>query len=373
MTMLEKIPYTKPSITDLELSFVSDAAAHGWGPKCYEYIERFEREFADYLGVKHAIATSSCTGAITLAVASLGLGPGDEVILADTNWIASVAPLIHAGVKPIFVDIDPTTWCINVEEIRRVVTKDSKAILATHLYGNLVQMNELRSIAKEFNLFILEDAAEAIGSTYFDKRAGSFGDFGFFSFHGTKTISTGEGGMLVTNDSLLYERALTLSNHGRARNEVKQFWPHFVGYKFKMSNLQAALGCAQLSRVDQLVARKREILANYVDFLSNYPYVQMNQSPLGSSTGAWMPTLVLSTDFKHYLAPLMKSFRSSGIDARPFFWPLSSLPMFESAPKNTNAYSISERALNLPSYHDITQGELERVFQAVSDVLPRIE
>ena len=241
MSNKSRILYTKPSITNLEVNYATDAAAYGWGERCYEYIDRFEKAFKTHLGVKHAIATSSCTGALHMGLAALGVGPGDEVILADTNWIATAAPISYLAAKPIFVDILPDTWCIDPDLVEKAITPQTKAIIATHLYGNLCDMNELLDIGIRHKIPIIEDAAEAIGSVYHGNRAGSMGQFGAFSFHGTKTITTGEGGILVTNDDDLYEHALTLSNHGRRRDQTKQFWPDMIGYKYKMSSIQAAL------------------------------------------------------------------------------------------------------------------------------------
>ncbi len=250
--MKPRIHYTKPSITELEIRYATDAAANGWGEKCYEYINRFEKAFKSHLGVKYAIATSSCTGALHMGMAALGIGPGDEVIMADTNWIATASPIVHLGATPVFVDILPDSWCLDPELVEQAITPRTKAIVAVHLYGNLCDMEQLLSIGKKYGIPVIEDAAEAIGSVYHGKRAGSMGKFGAFSFHGTKTLTTGEGGMFVTNDLELYEHVLTLSNHGRARGQTKQFWPDMVGYKYKMSNIQAAIGCAQIERIERL-------------------------------------------------------------------------------------------------------------------------
>jgi perosamine synthetase len=247
--MKPRIHYTKPSITELEVTYATDAARNGWGERCYEYILRFEAAFKAHLDVKYAIATSSCTGALHMGLAALGVGPGDEVILADTNWIASAAPIVHLGAKPVFVDILPDSWCIDPELAEAAITPRTKAIMAVHLYGNLCDMDRLLDIGKRHGIPIIEDAAEAIGSQYHDKRAGSMGKFGGFSFHGSKTLTTGEGGMFVTNDADLYEKVLTLSNHGRARGQTKQFWPDTVSYKYKMSNIQAAIGCRKSSEL----------------------------------------------------------------------------------------------------------------------------
>ncbi len=367
--MKSRILYTKPSITEREVAYATDAAANGWGERCYEYIERFESLFKAYLGVEYAIATSSCTGALHMGLAALGIGPGDEVILADTNWIATAAPITYLGAKPVFVDILPDTWCIDPELAEAAITPRTKAIIATHLYGNLCDMDRLLAIGAKYGIPIIEDAAEAIGSVYHGKRAGSMGLFGVFSFHGTKTITTGEGGMFVTNDANLYEKVLTLSNHGRRRGQAKQFWPDVVGYKYKMSNIQAAIGCAQMERIDELVARKRDILAYYKEQLLPLGGISMNPEPPGTINGAWMPTAVFSPETGVTREKLLEAFSRENIDARVFFWPLSSLPMFTPQPQNRHAMETPKQAINLPSYHDLTTPELERVCGVVEGLL----
>jgi len=285
----KRIPYTRPSITELEVGYATDAARNGWGEHCYDYLNRFEARFREYVGVRHAIATSSCTGALHMGLAALGIGPGDEVILADTNWVASVAPVVHLGAQPVFVDILADSWCLDPAQVEAAITPRTKAILAVHLYGNLCAMDRLLAIGRERGIPVVEDAAEAIGSVWHGKRAGSMGVFGAFSFHGTKTLTTGEGGMFVTDDDALYERVLTLSNHGRARGQKRQFWPDVVGYKYKLSNVQAAIGCGQLERIAELEARKRAILRNYRELLADCKGVAMNPEPAGTQNGAWMP------------------------------------------------------------------------------------
>lgn len=360
-----KIPYTKPSITSLEVQYAADAAANGWGDKCYEYINRFEGEFKKHLGVQYAIATSSCTGALHMGMAALGIGPGDEVIMADTNWIATASPIVHLGAKPVFVDILADTWCINPELVEKAITPKTKAIVAVHLYGNLCEMEQLIAIGNRYGIPVIEDAAEAIGSIYKGKRAGSIGKFGSFSFHGSKTITTGEGGMFVTSDKALYEKVLTLSNHGRSQNQTKQFWPDSVGFKYKLSNVQAAIGCAQMARIDDLIQRKKNILSRYKNFLKSIPDISMNPEPADGSNGAWMPTVVFSPQIGVTREMLQASFKEEQIDARVFFWPLSTLPVFSGRALNFNSHSIAERAINLPSFHDMTESDIERVSEVI--------
>lgn len=367
--MRPRIPYTKPSITELEVKYATDAATNGWGEQCYAYINRFEELFKQHLGVSYSIATSSCTGALHMGMAALGIGPGDEVIMADTNWIATASPIVNLGAKPVFVDILPDSWCIDPEKAEAAITPRTKAIVAVHLYGNLCDMERLLAIGKKYGVTIIEDAAEAIGSIYHGKRAGSMGKFGAFSFHGTKTLTTGEGGMFVTNDAELFERVLTLSNHGRARGQAKQFWPDLVGFKYKMSNIQAAIGCAQVERIEELTGRKREIMARYHERLAGLPGLRMNPEPEGTVNGAWMPTVVFDTETGITREKLQAAFAVENADARVFFWPLSSLPMFEERPENKIAWCIPHRAINLPSYHDLTEAEQERVAVTIHAVV----
>ena len=366
--MKQRIYYTKPSITELEVSYATDAAKNGWGEQCYAYINRFEELFRQHLGVQYAIATSSCTGALHLGLAALGIGAGDEVIMADTNWIATPAPIVQLGATPVFVDILPESWCIDPALAEAAITPRTKAIIAVHLYGNLCEMEQLLAIGEKYGIPVIEDSAEAIGSVYHGKRAGSMGKFGTFSFHGTKTVTTGEGGMFVTNDPELYEHVLTLSNHGRARGQTKQFWPDMVGFKYKMSNIQAAIGCAQIERIEELTRRKREIFSYYRNCLAHLPGVSINPEPAGIVNGAWMPTVVFATETGVTREQLQAAFKAENIDARVFFYPLSSLPMFEAKSSNCVSFDIPQRAINLPSYHDLTDPEIGRVSNVIDNL-----
>jgi perosamine synthetase len=363
-----RIYYTKPSITELEVEYATDAARNGWGEKCYEYIGRFEDAFCKHLDVRHAIATSSCTGAMHMGLAALGVGSGDEVILADTNWIATAAPVTYLGAKPVFVDILPDTWCIDPGKVEAAITHRTKAIIAVHLYGNLCDMDALLEIGNRHGIPVIEDAAEAIGSIWRGKRAGSMGAFGTFSFHGTKTLTTGEGGMFVTQDTDLYEQVLTLSNHGRARGQTKQFWPDMVGFKYKMSNLQAAIGCAQMERVDDLISAKRAVFRRYSDQLAGLP-IRMNPEPEECQNGFWMPTIVVDDDVPFDRERLLGQLAANNIDGRVFFWPLSMLPTFDAKPENEVSYRLYQRAVNLPSYHDLSEAEIEKVASLVRRVI----
>jgi perosamine synthetase len=361
VSQLSKIHYSKPSITELEVQYAQDAAANGWAEHCYDYIVRFEKEFAQWLGVKHAIATSSGTGALHLGLAALGIGPGDEVIVGDINWIASAAPIAHLGAKPVFVDVCEDTWCLDPRKVEEAITPKTKAIMAVHLYGSMSDMDALLDIGRRHRLHVIEDAAEALGSRWRNgNSAGTMGAYSAFSFHGTKTMTTGEGGMFVTNDDRLAHIVTTLNASGRVPGQSKQFWADMLGYKFKMSNIQAALGCAQLSRVEELIARRREIMDSYRERLADRP-LALNIEPEGTRNGYWMPTIVANRNLRFDREALLEEMRAHNIDARVFFWPLSMQPMFEAKPENEVSYSIYKRAINLPSYHDIREDEIDRV------------
>jgi perosamine synthetase len=365
MAALSKIHYAKPSITELEVQYVTDAAATGWGERCYDYVNRFEREFAEWLGVKHAVATSSGTGALHLGLVGLGIGPGDEVILGDINWIASAAPVVYLGGKPVFVDVLEDTWCLDPEQVEAAITPKTKAIIAVHLYGSVANMDALLDIGQRRGIPVIEDAAEAMGSRWANgKRTGAMGAFSAFSFHGTKTMTTGEGGMFATNDAKLAYTVTTLNALGRAPGQSKQFWPDMIGYKYKISNLQAAIGCAQLERIEELVAKRREIMHAYETRLGNLP-LALNVEPEGTVNGYWMPTMVANRDVSFDRDALLDDMRAHNIDARVFFWPLSMLPMFEAKPENEVSYSLYRRAINLPSYHDIGEDEIDRVCEII--------
>jgi perosamine synthetase len=365
----EKIPITKPSITSHEIGYVIDAITNGWGKACYDYIYKFQNAFAKYLGVPHALATSSCTGAIHLAYLAIGLQPGDEVICPDITWIASVAPITYLGATPVFVDVFRGTWCINPSKIEAAITSKTKAIMPVHLYGSVCEMDEIMEIAKKHQLYVIEDAAEALGSEYKGKKVGSFGDMAVFSFHGTKTMTTGEGGALVSKRKDLFDKACIFNDHGRNPKHNKTFWMDTIGYKYKMSNLQAALGLAQVERLDELVTRKREIFDYYAELFQDVEDIAMNIEPANTKNSYWMPTIIFDKSHDIDRENLFAFLNKRNIDTRPFFYPLSSLPMFEEKKENKLSYDIYSRGIHLPSFHDITEQQMIYVVQAIKSYL----
>lgn len=363
----EAIPYTRASATPADAAAVHRSVLEHRGPRFAEPIEEFEQTFARYVGTEFAIATSSCTGALELVLAGLDIGAGDEVILADTNWVATVAPVVHLGATPAFVDIDAESWCIDPDRVAAAIGPATRAIIATHLYGNVADLHRLQEIAAAHGVPLVEDAAEGLGSRLEGRHVGSFGVAGVFSFHGSKTISTGEGGMIVTDDPDLHRRLRILADHGRDPSDPRQFWPSRIGYKFKIAPIAAALGSSQLARIDVLLQERRRILAAYRGELEAPGVAMMNPVPVGVEHGAWMPTIVFSADSGVTREALLSSLRPDGIDARVVFWPLSSTPPFRHLPAGSNpvARAFAERAINLPSFPGMRRDQIDRVVAAV--------
>lgn len=364
---MERIPVAGPWITQREIDYVTDAVTNAWYANANMYHTRFEEAFATYVGRKYAMALPSCTSAIHLSLLALGVGPGDEVIIPDITWIASAAPITYVGATPVFVDIDSATWCIRADAFESAITERTKAVILVDLYGSMPDMSALLPIAQAHGISVIEDAAEAIGSSFHGTLAGGFGDASVFSFHGSKTLTTGEGGMLVTDRQDLFERAQILRDHGRQPGDV-QFFNTEVAHKYKMSSMQAALGLAQLERIDELVQRKRDIFGLYREAFADADGIVMNAEPVGTVNSCWMITAVWDRAWDRDKNETVQAMRNNGVDVRPFFHPLSSLPAYhgwdgiaKAARQNVVSYDISERAVNLPSGFNLTNGDVSRV------------
>lgn len=372
---MERIPVSGPWITQKEIDYVTDAVTNAWYSKANIYNERFERAFANYLGVKYAITLPSCTSAIHLSLLALGIGPGDEVIVPDVTWIASAAPITYVGATPVFADIDPKTWCLSAESFENCITPKTKTVIPVDLYGNMPNMDEVQDVAGRNDIAIIEDAAEAIGSEFHGKKAGSFGDAGVFSFHGSKTLTTGEGGMLVTDRKDLYDRALFLRDHGRKPGD-KMFFNTEVAFKYKMSSMQAALGLAQLERVEELVSVKRKIFSWYQESLDQIEGITLNYEAPNTINTYWMVSIILDEKYGIRKDRLIELMNAKGIDCRPFFHPLSSLPAYEKSAqanqarhRNHMSYKISPSGINLPSGFNMAEEKVRFVCNALKDIL----
>jgi perosamine synthetase len=372
---MDRIPVAGPSITQREIDYVTDAVTNAWYGNANMYHARFESAFAAYVGRKYAMALPSATSAIHLSLLALGVGPGDEVIIPDSTWIASAAPIDYVGATPVFVDVDAATWCIRPDTFEAAITKSTKAVILVDLYGSMPAMDKLLAIASARGIAVIEDAAEAVGSEYCGRLAGGFGDTSVFSFHGSKTLTTGEGGMLVTDRRDLYDRAQFLRDHGRVPGDV-QFFNTEVAYKYKMSSMQAALGLAQLERIEELVQKKRDIFAMYRDAFLDVPGITLNAEPAGTKNSYWMITAVWDRALGKSKNDIVMAMRNGGVDVRPFFHPLSSLPAYAELPgveiagqRNVVSYDIGSRAVNLPSGFNVSEREVGTVCTALRRAL----
>jgi perosamine synthetase len=355
-----------PSITDREVSYVLDAAKNGWNNQHSDYIRQFEKEFGAYTGAKHAMATSSCTGAMHLALVALGIGKGDEVIVPEITWIATAAVVEYIGATPVFCDVDADTWTMNPESVASLITENTRAIMPVHTYGHPCDMQPLWDLAKKHDLKIIEDAAQSIGAEYKGQKTGSLGDAAAFSFQGAKAVVTGEGGMLLCNNTALYEKSLFYGDQCRDHN--KALFNLDIGYKYKMSNVQAALGLAQTQRANDLINKKIQIFKWYQQRLADVEEITLNTEKSWAKNIYWMSSMVLSNKVKQDRLEFMAELKQRNIDSRPIFYPLSSFPMFNTT-DNPNAYHVGNRGINLPSGHNRTEEEVDYICSHIKDII----
>lgn len=362
-----------PSITEHEIEVVNDAMRNGWYEKPYWYVETFQKEFAAYHGRKYGIMTPNCTTSIHLLLTCLGISDGDEVIVPDCTWIATAAPISYLRATPVFCDIEPVNWCLNPQSLERCITPRTKAIIVVDLFGNMPVMKEIVAIAEKHGIPLIEDSAEALGSTYEGTRAGKFGIGSVFSFHRTKTLVTGEGGMLLLDDDKLYERCMLWRDHGRKPGGA-MYYNYEVTYKYMPFNLQAALGYAQFQRLDELVNKKREIWQMYRERLAEVEDIELNAEPEGVFNSVWITAMVFGRSHNLSKQDAINRLAEINVPARPFFYPLSSLPAYPGLeekyrPLNPNAYDISARAINLPGALNLTEDQIDFVCDGIKKVV----
>lgn len=369
MISVEKMILTAgPSIGRKEISYCADAAENGWNESHSHYLKKFEQKFQSYVGANHAVPTSSCTGAMHLALLALGIKPGDEVIVPEITWIATAAAVKYVGAVPVFCDVDKESWTMCPKSVEQEITSKTKAIMPVHIYGHPCEMDPIWDLAKQNDLYVIEDAAQSIGSEYKGQKTGSLGDMAAFSFQGAKALVTGEGGMLLCKNSEFFEKVKFLGDHGRDPNKV--LFNTAIGYKYKMSNIQAALGLAQIERVEEIVARKREIFSWYKSRLENIPEISLNVEKSWAKNIYWMSSIILSDKLDISRDVFMRKLKERNIDSRPIFYPISTFPMFESKfDANSNAYLIGNRGINLPSGHNRTEEEIDYICTHIKDIL----
>jgi perosamine synthetase len=368
---MSDIQMAGPWITEHEEKVVLDALRNGWyGKQAYHYVETFESEFAKYHDRKYALMTPNCTTALHLLLAGLGIGEGDEVIAPDCTWVGSIACITYQRAKTVFVDIDPDTWCLTPASIERAITPKTKAVIVVDLFGNMPDWEGIRQVCDRHNIIMVEDAAEALGSKYKGKRAGKFGVGSAFSFHRTKTITTGEGGMLLLDDDKLFQRCKFLRDHGRAPGT---YFNTEITFKYMPFNVQAALGYAQFQRIDELVGRKRWLLEGYRERLSDIPDLKLNPDGGDVFNGVWSPALIFGTSHGMTRDKALAEMPKFGVPVRPFFYPLTFLPAFNREDQgrrdNPVAYDTSEHGITLPCALNLTDDDLDEYCRALCQLL----
>ncbi len=356
-----KYPVYQPSLTGNEKKYVDECLDSTWISSKGKFIGKFEDDFAKFIGVDYATSVCNGTVAVHLALVALGIGEGDEVIVPTFTYIASANPVLVVNAKPVFVDSLPDTWQMNPEDIVAKITDKTKAIVVVHLYGHPCDMDAIMEIAKKHNLYVIEDCAEAIGSKYKGQTVGSFGDVGCFSFFGNKTMTCGEGGMVVTDDATLADRLRRYKNQGNAK--YREYWNDILGFNYRMTNIQAAIGLAQLEQVEGFIEKKRQIANWYIEELKDYPLV-FNKETKDVFHTYWMVScLVEKADMRDDLREYLKI---NGVETRPTFYPIHTMPVYvHEFSKHKVAEDIALRGMNLPSYPALTREDVKNICNVI--------
>jgi len=358
-----KIPIYRPALEGNEKKYVNECLDTNWISSRGDFIEKFEKSFADYIGCKYATAVSNGTVALHLALVTLGISKGDEVIVPSFTYIASVSSIVYAGAKPVFVDSLESSWQLDPEDVRKKITPRTRAIMAVHLYGHPCDMDEIMKIAKEYNLFVIEDCAESLGSKYKGKNCGTFGDIATFSFYGNKTLTTGEGGMVVTNDETLKDRAYHFKMHGLAK--YREYWHDVIGFNYRMTNICAAIGLAQLETVQSRIERKRKLAEFYINCIKDIP-LSYHKETDDVFHSYWM--FSITTGYPDEREKLREHLKQNGIETRPTFYPVHTMPMFSAKYRKLHvAEKLGWCGINLPSFPTLTQDEQNYICKKIKE------
>ena len=353
-----KIPIYKPIINDKTKQYVNDCLDSTWISSKGKYVELFENEFKECIGLSYATSVCNGTVALHLALLSLGIKEGDEVIVPTFTYVASVNCIKYVGAKPVFVDCLEDTWQIDPKDVRKKVTPKTKAIIAVHLYGHPCEMNEIIQTAKENDLFVIEDCAEAFGSLYEGKHVGQFGDVATYSFFGNKTITCGEGGMVVTNNQTLHDRCKSIKGQGLARH--REYWHDIIGYNYRMTNICAAIGYSQLEQKNKILARKRELAEAYKEHFKGTA-ISYHKEKNNVYHSYWMFSVIMDIS-EQQRDRIRTSLDQKGIETRPLFYPVHTMPMYSNSYElHPVSEKIHRQGFNIPSYPEITDDEIKYV------------
>lgn len=364
------IPVAEPALIGNEKNYVMDCLDSTWISSGGKYIGLFEDAFAEFCGVKHALSCCNGTVALHLALLSLGVGPGDEVIVPTLTFVATANAVAYCGATPVFVDSEPQTWNLDPGQLESLITPRTKGIIAVHLYGHPVDMDPVWSIAQKYSLFVVEDAAEAHGAEYKGKRVGSMGDIGTFSFFGNKIITTGEGGMVVTNNDELAIRVRQLK--GQGMDPQRRYWFPMMGYNYRMTNIEAAIGLAQLEKIEWHIEHRRAIAMQYAKHLEGVAGIALQPEMPWARNVYWMTSIVLDKKILVTRDQVMQELKNQGIETRPFFYPMHILPMYKQSEQDRE-YPIAERVaaqgFNLPSSSALSEEDVTFICEQLVHIL----
>jgi perosamine synthetase len=361
------IPISQPSITQLEIDYVTDAVKSTWVSSLGKYIDRFEAEFADFCESRYAVSVSNGTVAIQLALTAHGIGEGDEVIMPNLSFIATANAVLHCNATPVFADIDEFNLCIDPKSIEALITSRTKAIMPVHLYGHPAQMDVILEIANKHGLWVIEDAAEAHGAKIHGKRVGSWGHCATFSFYGNKNLTTGEGGMITTDDEDFYNRCKYLRDH--AMSKEKRYWHTAAGFNFRLTNIQAALGCAQLERIDDFMKKRQVIFDWYTKYLGKIDGVNLNNTEKWAENAYWLICLENKNWNWDTREKFMIELKKRGVDSRPFFYPMSQMPYLKDVNNTPVTDRVYQQGINLPTYYDLKEEQVKFVCDVIIQLL----
>ena len=366
------IPLSEPELSGNEWKYIKECLDANWVSSAGSYVDLFEARFREYVGSQAAVVTMNGTAALALALQTLGVGPGDEVIVPSMTFSASVNPVLYVGATPVFADITGDTWVMDTGSAGRLITKKTKAVMPVHLYGNMVDMDSLMRLAENNGLFIVEDATEALGSEYLYrgaewKKAGTIGDFGAFSFNGNKVITTGAGGMLVTGSRTLGEKAKYLSNQAKMVLPNGGFAHRDIGYNYRMPNILAAMGVAQLEKLDEHIAKKKRNALFYNSMLREVKGLTLPAEKSNIRHSQWMYSVLVGKSYPCGRDALIDELKRKGISSRPFFYPLHEMPPYAGFRRDSLEVTqkVSSEGINLPSSVGLKQDDIALVCDAL--------
>jgi perosamine synthetase len=365
-TTKRRIPVAAPALVGREREYVLDCLDSTWISSSGSYIDRFEESFAEFCGTRHALTCSNGTVALHLALLALGVGPGDEVIVPTLTYVATANAVRYCGATPVFVDSEPESWNMDPGQVEVAVTPRTRAIVVVHLYGHPTDMDPIMAIARDRGLAVVEDAAEAHGATYRGRTVGAIGDIATFSFYGNKIVTTGEGGMVVTNDDELAATVRMLK--GQGQDPERRYWFPVIGFNYRMTNVAAAIGLAQMEKIDWHLARRHEVAAWYRDALADVRGVSFSPELPWARNAYWISCALLDEDTTVSRDDVMHSLASEGIETRPFFYPLHTLPPYTTSPAAVFpvAESLAARGINLPSSALLTEDDVQYVARTLA-------